>query len=44
MKIIYTYTEKNYAKDRSLISETRKTTTLTFRDFMKFIKSLWPFK
>jgi len=43
MKIIYTYTEKNYSKDRSLISETRRTTTITFIEFMKFIKSFFGF-
>lgn len=38
MKIIYTYTEKNYSKDKSLISETRKTIV------MKFIKRFWSSK
>ena len=44
MKIIYTYIEKNYSKDRSLISQTIKTRTLTFSNVMKLIKSFWNIK
>ncbi len=41
MKIIYTYTEKNYSKGRSLVSQTIRTRTLTFSNVMKLIKSFW---